>query len=88
MRIYRSCHEQVFRSGWRKGYGSEAVRAALELGFGPLGYHRIEAHINVDNIASIRLAKSVGMEFECMRKGFIHEFGEWTDNLVYYKNAE
>ncbi|SDJ84790.1 GNAT family N-acetyltransferase [Sediminibacillus albus] len=73
---------------WRNGYGKEAVKAALELAFSDLGYHRIEAHINVDNTPSYQLAASVGMEYECTRKGFIFEFGEWTDNLVYYINAE
>ncbi|UCZ53487.1 GNAT family N-acetyltransferase [Bacillus shivajii] len=79
-----SIHNQY----WRKGYGKEAVAAALKLAFNKLHYHRIEAHINLDNTASIRLVESVGMEYECVRKGFIDEFGGWTDNLVYFKNAE
>ncbi|WP_409250868.1 GNAT family N-acetyltransferase [Bacillus sp. SCS-153A] len=82
-RIGYSIHNQF----WGKGYGKEAVAGALDIAFRELKYHRIEAHINLDNQASIRLAESVGMEFECIRKGFIYEFGEWTDNLVYYKNA-
>ncbi len=71
---------------WRQGYGKEAVKAAITLAFENLHYHRIEAHINLDNIPSIKLAESVGMEYECIRKGFIYEFGEWTDNLIYYVN--
>ncbi|PJN66529.1 hypothetical protein PAEAM_01720 [Paenibacillus sp. GM1FR] len=71
---------------WRKGYGKEAVNGALHIAFEHLKFHRIEAHINVDNTPSMKLAKSVGMEFECLRKGFIHENNEWTDHLVYYKN--
>jgi RimJ/RimL family protein N-acetyltransferase len=71
---------------WRKGYGKEAVKAAITLAFEKLNYHRIEAHINLDNIPSIKLAESIGMEFECIRKGFIYEFDEWTDNLIYYIN--
>ncbi len=72
---------------WRKGFGKEAVQAALDIAFKKLDFHRIEAHINLDNDASVHLAKSVGMEFECVRKGFIYEFEEWTDNLVYFINA-
>jgi [ribosomal protein S5]-alanine N-acetyltransferase len=71
---------------WRSGYGKESVKATLKLAFEKLNYHRIEAHINVDNIPSIQLAKSVGMEFECVRKGFIYEGEEWTDHLIYYIN--
>ncbi|MGG1575469.1 GNAT family N-acetyltransferase [Fictibacillus sp. NRS-1165] len=72
---------------WGKGYGREAVKAALKIAFIQLGYHRIEAHISMDNTASIKLAESAGMEFECVRRAFIFEFGEWTDHLVYFCNA-
>lgn len=73
---------------WRQGYGKESVKAALNLAFEKLNYHRIEAHINLDNISSIKLAESVGMQFECIRKGFIYEFDEWTDNLIYFINSK
>ncbi|WP_286230938.1 GNAT family N-acetyltransferase [Neobacillus mesonae] len=73
---------------WRNGYGQEAVKAAISLAFEKLNYHRIEAHINPDNIPSIKLAESVGMTFECIRKGFIYEFDEWTDNLIYFINSK
>lgn len=83
-RIGYTIHNQY----WRKGYGKESVSAALTLAFEHLNYHRIEAHINLDNTASIKLIESVGMEFECMRKGFIYENDEWTDHFVYVKNAQ
>ena len=73
---------------WQRGYGKEAVNAVLKIAFENLHFHRIEAHINMDNVPSIRLAESVGMEFECVRKGFIYELEEWTDHLIYYKNFE
>ncbi|WP_335869885.1 GNAT family N-acetyltransferase [Bacillus sp. 2205SS5-2] len=82
-RLGYSIHNQF----WKRGYGKEAVEEALNIAFNFLNFHRIEAHINLDNIPSIKLAESVGMEFECIRKGFIFEFGEWTDNLVYYQNS-
>lgn len=82
-RIGYTIHNQY----WRLGYGKEAVNAALDIAFQQLNFHRIEAHINLDNNPSVKLAESVGMEFECIRRGFIFENGEWTDNLVYYKNA-
>lgn len=82
-RIGYTIHNQY----WRKGYGKEAVKEALNIAFNYLEFHRIEAHINIDNIASVNLAEGVGMKYECTRKGFIFEFGEWTDNLIYYKNS-
>lgn len=73
---------------WRNGYGKEAVKEALNIAFKNLEFHRVEAHINIDNEPSLKLAKSVGMEFECIRKGFIFEFDEWTDNIVYFMNSK
>ena len=83
-RIGYTIHNQY----WQKGYGKEAVKAALHIGFQDLKFHRIEAHINLDNLPSIELAKSVGMKYESIREGFIYENEEWTDHLVYYINAE
>ncbi len=83
-RIGYTIHNQY----WRKDYGKEAVKEAFNIAFTHLDFHRIEAHINIDNTPSIRLAESVGMQFECIRKGFIYEFDEWTDNLIYYKNSK
>lgn len=83
-RIGYTLHNQY----WKKGYGKEAVKEALTIAFKHLKFHRIEAHINTDNIPSMKLAESVGMDFECIRKGFIYENNEWTDHLVYYKNAK
>lgn len=82
-RIGYSIHNQH----WRKGYGKEAVAEALRLAFSDLNYHRIEAHINLDNEPSVKLAESAGMQFECTRKAFLFEHGEWTDHLIYYRNA-
>ncbi len=78
---------RIHNQFWRKGYGKEAVKAALGIAFNDLNFHRIEAHINTDNMPSIRLAESVGLAYECTRKRFIYEFNNWTDNLVYYMNS-
>ena len=77
----------IHNQHWKKGYGKEAVKGALTIAFTELNFHRIEAHINLDNTPSIHLAESVGMEFECVRKGFIFEDGEWTDHLIYSLNS-
>ncbi|EEM16466.1 Acetyltransferase, GNAT [Bacillus pseudomycoides DSM 12442] len=68
------------------GCGLESVRAAMDLFFDHLKFHRIELHINVDNEPSIRLAERAGFVFECTRKAFSLENGKWTDYLTYYKN--
>lgn len=73
---------------WRKGYGKEAASKLLDIAFYELRFHRVEVQINEDNAASIGLAKSIGMEYECTRKGFIYEFNEWTDSMIFYKNTD
>ncbi|MBU7583886.1 MAG: GNAT family N-acetyltransferase [Nostoc sp. TH1S01] len=74
-----SIHNQY----WRQGFGKEAVRALLIAGFENFGYHRIEAAINLDNYLSIALAESVGLQKECLRRGFYYENAQWVDHLIY-----
>ena len=73
----------IHNHSWRQGYAKEAVRPALVAGFEKLGYHRIEAAINLDNEASIALAKSVGMIDEGIRRGFFYEDGGWVDHRIF-----
>jgi RimJ/RimL family protein N-acetyltransferase len=79
-----SIHNQF----WKNGYASESVLKATELFFSKLGFHRIELHINVDNNSSILLAERTGFLFDCVRKKFSYENGNWTDFKIYYKNRE
>jgi [ribosomal protein S5]-alanine N-acetyltransferase len=74
---------EIHNQYWQKGFGKEAVRAALIAAFESLNYHRIEAAINLDNQASIALAQSVGMQKEGIRRGFFYENEQWVDHLIY-----
>lgn len=74
---------EIHNQFWRRGFGKEAVRAALIAGFESLNYHRLEAVINLDNRASIALAESVGMQKECVRRCFFYEDGQWVDHWIY-----
>jgi [ribosomal protein S5]-alanine N-acetyltransferase len=74
---------EIHNQYWKQGFGQEAVRSALVAGFETLHYHRIEAAINLDNHASIALAERVGMQKECIRRGFIYENEQWVDHFIY-----
>jgi RimJ/RimL family protein N-acetyltransferase len=76
----------ILNQYWGNGYGEELLKALIRIGFDDLDFHRLEAHINIDNPVSKRVALKAGMEFECVRKGFIFEDGEWTDNEIYFIN--
>lgn len=73
---------------WGKGYGSDMVKLAIDVAFNELCFHRLEAQINLDNVASQKTSEKAGMKFECIRKGFIFESDEWTDNMIYTINNE
>jgi [ribosomal protein S5]-alanine N-acetyltransferase len=74
---------EIHNQHWKQGFAKEAVRASLVAGFEKLHYQRIEALINLDNQASIALAQSVGMQKECIRRGFLYENEQWVDHLIY-----
>jgi RimJ/RimL family protein N-acetyltransferase len=90
----RSTHQfanfgyQIYNRHWGHRYGMEAARAGLKIGFSQLGLNRLEAAINLDNKKSIRLAKSIGMRCEGIKKRYWFEHGAWTDHMIYVANPE
>lgn len=90
----RSTHQfanfgyQIFNRHWGKGFGEEAARAGLKIGFQQLKLNRLEAAINLDNKVSIRLSKRIGMRREGIKKRYWFEYGKWTDHLIYVANPE
>jgi len=52
------------KASWNRGYATEAVRAVLARGLGPVGLDRVMALIVPEHIASCRVAEKAGMRFE------------------------
>lgn len=71
------------RAFWRQGYGTEAARLLLALGFEELGLHRIFATCDTENVASARVLQKIGM----VREGRLREHqqirGRWRDSHLY-----
>lgn len=66
------------------GYGTEAVRALLQLCFGQLRLRRVTANCFTDNTASWRLMDRVGMRREAHTiKDSLHRSGAWLDGYNY-----
>lgn len=90
----RSTHQfanfgyQIYNRHWEKGFGKEAARLGLKIGFKVLKLNRLEAAINLDNKISIKLAKAIGMKKEGIKKRYWYENGKWTDHLIYVANPE
>ena len=66
-----------------KGYGTEAAAAVLDLGFGELGFHRIEARLDALNTASAGLCERLGMRLEGRHVDKWHYKGQWATELIY-----
>jgi len=90
----RSTHQfsnfgyQIFNQHWENGYGCEAAKHGLLIGFKHLKLNRLEAAINLDNKKSIQLAKKIGMKKEGIKKRYWFEDGKWVDHLIYVANPE
>jgi len=53
------------RDCWGQGFATEAARAVLQYGFGRSGLEKLIAVTHRDNQASQRVARRIGLEFEC-----------------------
>jgi RimJ/RimL family protein N-acetyltransferase len=65
----------------RQGYATEAVRAALDLGFDEYHFHRVFARCGAKNQASARLMKGLGMRLEAHYREHALFQGEWDEEL-------
>jgi ribosomal-protein-alanine N-acetyltransferase len=63
-----------------QGYMTEALALALRHAFVTLGLHRVEAAIQPDNRASIRLVRRAGFHREGLSRGYIKMGGRWRDH--------
>lgn len=73
----------LHRAYWGQGLMTEAVREAVNYGWSELKLHRLGATVLPDNAASIRILRSVGMQYEGKHKHYRFLWGEWVDVDVY-----
>ncbi|NGZ75100.1 GNAT family N-acetyltransferase [Saccharibacillus alkalitolerans] len=71
------------RGHWGKGLMPEAVRAVLDFGFGPLRANKIEARVDPDNSASVRLMDKLGFVREGLLRQHEFEKGRYVDLAAY-----
>ncbi|HEX5004095.1 MAG TPA: GNAT family N-acetyltransferase [Gemmatimonadales bacterium] len=72
----------IGRPWWNRGFATEAGRAVLEFGFGPLGLHRIMARHFLRNPASGRVIEKLGMEREGVLRHHALKWGVFEDLAV------
>ena len=63
-----------------RGYMKEGLQLLIDLAFGEMGLHRLEANIQPGNENSIRLAESLGFECEGYSPRYLKINGKWCDH--------
>jgi ribosomal-protein-alanine N-acetyltransferase len=66
-----------------KGLMTEAMQLVLDLAFGPLALHRLEANIQPGNAPSISLARRAGFRLEGYSPRYLLIGGRWRDHERY-----
>ena len=68
-----------------RGFARASVHAASDFCFSGLGLHRVEAAVQSDNLASIKVLKASGFLFEGTSRGTLKINGAWRDHDIYAK---
>jgi ribosomal-protein-alanine N-acetyltransferase len=77
----------IFNNQWRKGFAREILIAGIMHSFGTLKFHRLEFWIHPNNVASLRLVKSMRTRKECLKRQALFIDGNWQDHIVFYTMA-
>ncbi|WP_030927689.1 GNAT family N-acetyltransferase [Streptomyces sp. NRRL B-24720] len=70
----------AYASTTGRGYMSEGLRLVIQFAFTDLGLHRLEANIQPENTASLKLVKRLGFRREGYSPGFQYINGTWQDH--------
>jgi len=68
-----------------RGFARASVGAASEFCFSGLGLHRVEAAVQSDNSASIKVLQASGYQFEGTARGLLKINGAWRNHDIYAK---
>jgi len=68
---------------WDKGYMREAARCAIDYGFSICNIHSIEANVNPNNAASIKLLEKLNFVREAYYRENYYFNGKFLDSAVY-----
>lgn len=78
----------AFASHAGQGFMTRGLRAVLDIVFGDLGLHRVEANIQPANRRSINLVWRLGFEREGFSTGYLMVGGQWRDHERWALRAE
>lgn len=72
----------------RRGYATEAVRQLLEIAFGELRLHRVEAAVMPRNHASLAVLARAGFREEGLARRYLLVNGAWEDHVIFARTVE
>lgn len=64
----------------KRGYMAQGLRLVQYQAFKKMGLHRLEAHIQPDNLSSLRLLESLGFTFDDLVIKFLFINGSWRNH--------
>ena len=67
---------------WKRGIVSEAINCVLDHGFEEMKLHSVEANVNPDNLASIKVLEKNGFIREAYFKENYHYNGQFLDSAI------
>ena len=87
---FQSAYLGYYASARLAGQGlmTEAMGLLLDLAFGPLSLHRLEANIQPGNAPSVALARGAGFRLEGYSPRYLLIGGRWRDHERYAITAE
>ena len=71
-----------------RGVATQAVALIVELAFGELGLHRLEAATLVDNVASQRVLEKNRFDKIGVAPNYLEIAGGWQDHLLFQRTVE
>lgn len=85
----RSCSTGywVARRHAGRGFATAALRSVLDVAFGELHLHRVDAFARVDNERSCRVLEKNGFHRVGVSRGHLHVGGRWRDDAIFQKLA-
>ena len=71
-----------------RGHCTRAVADVVDIAFGELGLHRLEAGTLVDNLASQRVLEKNRFERFGLARRYLFIAGDWRDHVLFQRTAD
>ncbi|MFT4412222.1 GNAT family N-acetyltransferase [Fredinandcohnia humi] len=76
---------EIAHQYWGKGYASEAISMLLENAFNNLNLNRVEAKVEIDNVASVKVLQKLNFTYEGTLRQTEKSKGRFIDLQIFSK---